>query len=172
MRGICLTNFLDTAVYQYFLSVVPTQYISGRRVLNTNQYSVTDYKRDPNGQAAFPGLYFKYDIEPMTMTVRQHSKPLVAFLVRITSVLGGVWICTNLLIRVLYRLQILYRRYMRGASLNLANATTPNPNQYSTPYFSGPMDTSNAGGYGLYSASTPNFATHAPSQTKYRIPNY
>lgn len=159
------------AVYQYFISVVPTKYMAGGRVLDTNQYSVTDYKRNPTGQTTFPGLYFKYDIEPLTMKVSKHSISFVAFIIRITSVLGGVWICTNLALRVLNRVMTVYRRYLRGAALNIAKPSST-PSTFNQPFMSGPTIPMQTSGYESYSASAPNFVVHGPSQTKYRSANY
>lgn len=166
-------SHIPGAAYQYFISVVPTHYMHGRHEVYTNQYSVNDYQRNPEGAAAFPGLYFKYDIEPLTMKVKKQSKSLIAFIVRLCSVLGGLWICTDLGMRVLARLMPLIRRRMSDGIVSDSGMTEPmTPSQYASPYFSGPMDPSphQHGAYGT--TSTANYMTHASSETKYRATSY
>lgn len=128
-------------------------------MLNTNQYSVTDYKRSPSAQATFPGLYFKFDIEPLTMTVTKRSVSFVAFLIRITSVLGGAWVCAQLAVRISARLMVVYHRYARGAALNIMKPPST-PNTFDTPHMSRdttlstPADTYDANPSDVYSVST------------------
>ncbi|WFD29591.1 hypothetical protein MSPP1_000600 [Malassezia sp. CBS 17886] len=95
------------AVYQYFVSVVPTRYISARgQTIETNQYSVNDYVRNPNGPIAFPGIYLKYDLEPLTMTVHERTQSFVSFLVRLLGTMGGLWLCSAYALRVVNRVVI------------------------------------------------------------------
>ena len=49
-------DFTDFHIFQYFVSVVSTTYIdAGRRLLNTNQYSVTDMSRITEHGRGVPG---------------------------------------------------------------------------------------------------------------------
>lgn len=51
-------SFADFHIFQYFISVVATQYIdAGRRKLDTNQYSVTDMARETEHGKGVPGTY-------------------------------------------------------------------------------------------------------------------
>lgn len=158
------------AAFQYFLSVVPTHFIHGRRVIKTNQYSVHDYKRNPQGSLTFPGLYFKYDIEPLTMKVTHKSVSLVAFIVRVCSVLGGLWICTDLAIRIFNRLMAVRLSWAHGISIDPASTSPMSSSHYEPPYFSGPLDPQSQAysPYGSYGSSSANFVTHGPGETKYR----
>ncbi|CEQ43066.1 SPOSA6832_04948, partial [Sporobolomyces salmonicolor] len=71
----------DFHIFQYFLSVVSTTYVDARRrILHTNQYSVTDMSRETEHGRGVPGIFFKYDIEPMSLT----------FLVRLAGIIGGI----------------------------------------------------------------------------------
>ncbi|PWN51353.1 DUF1692-domain-containing protein [Violaceomyces palustris] len=93
------------AVFQYFVSVVPTTYIDARgRKLKTNQYSVTDYTRVIQHGQGVPGIFIKYDIEPLTMTIHERSTTLTEFLVRLAGVLGGIWVCVGFAFRVTNRI--------------------------------------------------------------------
>jgi hypothetical protein len=69
--------------YQYFLHVVPTTYIAPRSLpLETNQYSVTHYTRELEHLEATPGIFFKFDLDPMVITIHQRTTSLVQFMIR------------------------------------------------------------------------------------------
>lgn len=36
------------------------------------------------------GIFFKYDIEPMSLTIRERTTSLIQFLVRLAGIIGGV----------------------------------------------------------------------------------
>ncbi|GAA5944448.1 hypothetical protein JCM1841_000796 [Sporobolomyces salmonicolor] len=83
-------------IFQYFLSVVSTTYVDARRrILHTNQYSVTDMSRETEHGRGVPGIFFKYDIEPMSLTVRERTTTLVQFLVRLAGIIGGILVCSD-----------------------------------------------------------------------------
>lgn len=37
-----------------------------------------------------PGIFFKYDIEPMHLTIRERTTGLINFLVRLAGIVGGI----------------------------------------------------------------------------------
>ena len=77
------TPFLAFVSYQYFLTVVPTTYIAPRSSpLDTAQYSVTHYTRVLEHHRGTPGIFFKFDLEPIHMTIHQRTTTLAAFLLR------------------------------------------------------------------------------------------
>lgn len=169
--------YAASAVYQYFLSVIPTNYYKTGRKVRTNQYSVSDYKRRPNGPAAFPGIFFKYDIEPLTMSIHNRSMSFVAFIVRLTGVLGGIWLCTNYVLRTLHRIQRLIRRTPLGRDLLdklQASAAMPDSD---TPYNQSPAQPQGSWGStsGLYdpayAASTPSYSLRQDSFATHRTPS-
>lgn len=89
-------------IFQYFLSVVSTTYIdASRRVLSTSGYSVTDLSRVTEHGRGVPGIFFKYDIEPMSLTVRERTTTLVQFLVRLAGIVGGILVCSDFGFRTL-----------------------------------------------------------------------
>ncbi|SCZ94952.1 BZ3500_MvSof-1268-A1-R1_Chr11-3g03503 [Microbotryum saponariae] len=122
-----LDNSVETTnapfhIFQYFLSVVSTTYIdAGRRILDTNQYSVTDMSRETEHGRGVPGtrspvlviaflpviafltslrasragIFFKYDIEPMSLTIRERTTTLLQFLVRLAGIVGGILVCSD-----------------------------------------------------------------------------
>ncbi|KAF6221211.1 hypothetical protein HO133_002066 [Letharia lupina] len=93
--------------YQYYLSVVPTIYtrtpspktpsaISPSNMLSTssdtiitNQYAVTSQSHDVN-ERSVPGIFFKFDIEPILLTIREERGGLLALCVRVVNVVSGI----------------------------------------------------------------------------------
>ncbi|KAI9813476.1 MAG: hypothetical protein M1827_004152 [Pycnora praestabilis] len=76
--------------FQYYLSIVPT--IFTRSVINniiTNQYAVTEQSHMV-GEQSVPGIFFKFDIEPILLTVAEERGGLLALLVRIVNVVSGI----------------------------------------------------------------------------------
>ncbi|CAD6576439.1 MAG: hypothetical protein TREMPRED_001679 [Tremellales sp. Tagirdzhanova-0007] len=93
-------------IFQYFLRVVPTTYIdASRRKLMTSQYAVTDYSRNFDHGAGIPGIFFKYDLEAMALTIRERTTTLYQFLIRLVGVVGGVWTVASFGLRLFNRAQ-------------------------------------------------------------------
>lgn len=84
------------SIFQYFITVVPTTYYaSPSRSVRTNQYSVTHYvKHIEHGQGA-PGIFYRFDIDPMAVEVHQRSTLFHDFFIRVAGVLGGMWVCAG-----------------------------------------------------------------------------
>ncbi|KAL8631065.1 hypothetical protein Q9189_003260 [Teloschistes chrysophthalmus] len=101
--------------YQYYLSVVPTIYTrspsppsippsppntnnknnplpqdhSTRTTLHTNQYAATSQSH-PVSERTIPGIFFKFDIEPILLTVREQRQSFLWLVVRVVNVVSGV----------------------------------------------------------------------------------
>jgi hypothetical protein len=81
--------------FQYFLSIVPTIYTIdpstsyGSRTIFTNQYAVTEQSHIV-GERQVPGIFFKYDIEPMLLTVEENRDGFLRFVVKVVNVFSGV----------------------------------------------------------------------------------
>jgi hypothetical protein len=58
--------------------------------LETNQYAVTDsHKQFKEGQT-IPGIFFRYEIEPISVQITEtRSQSFMHFLVRLCGILGG-----------------------------------------------------------------------------------
>ncbi|OIW23606.1 DUF1692-domain-containing protein [Coniochaeta ligniaria NRRL 30616] len=80
--------------FQYFMSVVPTTYSvghpdsSGSRTILTNQYAVTEQEKEI-GERTIPGIFFKYDIEPMLLNIVETRDSFFVFLIKIVNILSG-----------------------------------------------------------------------------------
>jgi len=72
---------------------VPTVYSAsdayGKRTVFTNQYAVTEQSHVINDRAV-PGIFFKYDIEPLLLTVEESRDSFLRFVVKIVNVFSGV----------------------------------------------------------------------------------
>ncbi|KAF7303205.1 hypothetical protein MKEN_01284200 [Mycena kentingensis (nom. inval.)] len=87
--------------YQYFLHVVPTTYIAPRsKPLRTNQYSVTHYTRVMEQHGGTPGIFFKFDLDPMSITIHQRTTSFIQLIIRCVGVIGGVFTCMGYAIKV------------------------------------------------------------------------
>lgn len=92
--------------FQYYLSIVPTIYTRStaavlqvppptgskrgdRNTIFTNQYAVTSQSA-PVPENAIPGIFFKFDIEPILLTIRETRSSLLALLVKIVNVVSGI----------------------------------------------------------------------------------
>jgi len=86
---------------QYFMQVVPTEYTkSGGEVVITNQFSVTNHHSsvDLNSQhMELPGVFFRYEINPLMIKMVEADKSLSHFLTRLCAVVGGMWVVLGLL---------------------------------------------------------------------------
>ncbi|KAH0551009.1 hypothetical protein GP486_007632 [Trichoglossum hirsutum] len=85
--------------YQYYLSLVPTIYAIADstgsknphldKAIQTNQYAVTSQSHQIP-EVTVPGIFFKFDIEPILLTVVAERGGFLALLVRIINVVSGV----------------------------------------------------------------------------------
>ncbi|MCJ1306719.1 hypothetical protein MMC25_000362 [Agyrium rufum] len=96
--------------FLYYLSVVPTIFTrdpkslakasianpsiplpqkSTRNTIMTNQYAVTTYEQTVAPHNV-PGIFFKYDIEPILLTIAEERVGFLSLLMRIVNVVSGV----------------------------------------------------------------------------------
>ena len=93
--------------YNYYISVVPTDYISiSGRVYKSYQYSYTEKVVEvPVGAHSFPhpGVFFFLDISPLKVTLREESKGFMHFFSTCCAIVGSVWVASTVLERLLSR---------------------------------------------------------------------
>ncbi|KAF8434101.1 endoplasmic reticulum vesicle transporter-domain-containing protein [Boletus edulis BED1] len=90
--------------YQYYLHVVPTTYVAPRtKPLHTNQYSVTHYTRKLKEDKSTPGIFFKFDLDPMVITIHQRTTSFVQLFIRCVGVIGGIFTCASYFLRITVR---------------------------------------------------------------------
>jgi endoplasmic reticulum-Golgi intermediate compartment protein 2 len=68
---------------------------TGRKVIETNQYAVTEQSHPSAGHMGqeVPGIFFKYDVEPLQLTISHGHMSTYRFLLRLVALIGGVAIC-------------------------------------------------------------------------------
>ena len=90
------TSAPGSALYQYFLQLVPTTY----RFLNgssfdTNQYSATDLVRfiasDGSDGDTMPGIIFVIEPAPVKVVIVEERRGAILFLTSACAVIGGVF---------------------------------------------------------------------------------
>jgi hypothetical protein len=101
-----LVNPLDRTVniatahfhkFQYFMSVVPTTYSVGHpnkmgsKSIFTNQYAVTEQSLEVNDRV-IPGIFFKYDIEPILLNIVESRDSFLMFLIKVINILSGTMV--------------------------------------------------------------------------------
>ncbi|KAM3870317.1 endoplasmic reticulum-Golgi intermediate compartment protein 2 [Diretmus argenteus] len=87
-------------MFQYFITIVPTKLNTYRISADTHQYSVTERERAINhaaGSHGVSGIFMKYDISSLMVTVTEQHMPLWKFLVRLCGIVGGIFSTTGML---------------------------------------------------------------------------
>ena len=103
-------------MYQYYLKIVPSRYVSGkggcikidqqrgkknvcRKEIESNQYSVTEHLRHlaPNSGRGLPGVYFNYEISPVQAVFTEKKKTLISFITTVCAIVGGVYTVMGIL---------------------------------------------------------------------------
>eukprot|EP00730_Choanoeca_flexa_P016805 TRINITY_DN8009_c0_g1_i1.p1 TRINITY_DN8009_c0_g1~~TRINITY_DN8009_c0_g1_i1.p1 ORF type:complete len:367 (+),score=53.14 TRINITY_DN8009_c0_g1_i1:130-1101(+) len=93
LDGDVKTTDSNRQVYQYYLKVVPstTKRLGQDKPLRSNQYSVTEQHRQLQPHArGLPGVYFKYEIEPVGVHVHEEHRSLSSFIIRMCGIIGGI----------------------------------------------------------------------------------
>ena len=81
-------------MYQYFITVVPTEVATKFTSTTTYQYSVKELHRaisHEKGSHGTPGIYIKYDFSALRVKVSEDAEPLWRFLTRLCAITGGVF---------------------------------------------------------------------------------
>ncbi len=125
--------------FQYYLSIVPTIYTDNAAALDsksrsnpktrdslrdtifTNQYAVTESDRDI-AEFAVPGIFFKYDFEPILVTISEEWGGLLALAVRLVNVVSGVLVAGGWCYQLGgWAAEVFGRRAKKGANLGVLN---------------------------------------------------
>ena len=69
----------------------------------TSQYSVTHYTREVEHDRGTPGIFFKFELDPLRITLHQRTTSFLQLLIRVVGVLGGVFVCMGYAIRITTR---------------------------------------------------------------------
>lgn len=81
-------------MYQYYVKIVPTVYqkYDGTEI-ESNQYSVTEHMRhlSPGSGRGMPGVYFYYQVSPISAQFVEKRKSLMQFLTSTCAIIGGTF---------------------------------------------------------------------------------
>ncbi|KAK4998060.1 hypothetical protein LTR66_002642 [Elasticomyces elasticus] len=132
-----LTNPLDNTFtttdrnfykFQYYLSVVPTIYTTSpsnptgafANTVKTNQYAVTEQSHVVNEQGV-PGIFVKFDIEPILLTIAEEWGGFLGLVVRLVNVVSGILVAGGWCYQISeWAKEVLSRRgRRRGSSLGV-----------------------------------------------------
>ncbi|XP_022192383.1 endoplasmic reticulum-Golgi intermediate compartment protein 2 [Nilaparvata lugens] len=90
----------NMALFQYFIEVVPTDVQTFMTHTQTYQYSVKDHLRlvdHHKGSHGVPGIFFKYDMSALKVSVSEEREPLDQFFVRLCATVCGIFVTTGLI---------------------------------------------------------------------------
>ncbi|KAI1948559.1 serine/threonine protein kinase, CMGC, dual-specificity [Ophidiomyces ophidiicola] len=127
--------------YQYYMSVVPTIYTRAgtvdpysqrlpdpstitpsqrRNTIFTNQYAVTSQSRLlPKTMHSVPGIFFKFDIEPILLVISEERGSFLALLVRLVNVVSGVLVAGGWMFQLTSWAVEVWGKKRRGANLGM-----------------------------------------------------
>merc|ERR1712196_291748 len=82
-----------SGMFQYYMKVVPTDYIRGKKTQSTYQYSATEHFRHLSTLSSngVPGVYFYYEILPIRMRIREIGASFGHFLTNVCAIVGGTF---------------------------------------------------------------------------------
>lgn len=107
----------SAVIYRYFLKIVPTtyQYLDGRVVNNTYQYSVTRSAKvltqELFGSTQIPGVFVTYELSPIMIKYVERSQPFSHFLTSCCAIIGGVFTVAGMFDAFTYRYYSMYKKY-------------------------------------------------------------
>ncbi|KAG9157686.1 hypothetical protein Leryth_014192 [Lithospermum erythrorhizon] len=79
-------------MYQYFVKVVPTIYTDIRgRIINSNQFSVTEHYKSVEEGQTLPGVFFFYDLSPIKVTFKEEHVSFLHFVTNVCAIVGGIF---------------------------------------------------------------------------------
>jgi len=94
--------------YQYYLSVVPTIYKKLGVEVDTNQYSTSLLKKTYSFEnKGVPGIFFKYDFEPISLIVEDKRIAFTSFILRLATIYGGIIVFAKYLYKLFDKVIIL-----------------------------------------------------------------
>ncbi|XP_041969920.1 endoplasmic reticulum-Golgi intermediate compartment protein 2 [Aricia agestis] len=118
----------ENTLYQYFIDVVPTVIYTEFDMIKANQYSVKELERPVShskGSHGVPGIYFKYDFAGLKVTVYQERENLLQFMLRLFSIIGGIYILIGFINTIVLTLRKRFLSLQPTRSTKLGGVTAP-----------------------------------------------
>ena len=127
LDGELQTTENNHQMYQYYIKIVPTSIHTLSRQTKTNQFSVTQRIRAINhasGSHGVAGIFFKYDLSSIKVSVKEHRRPFGQFLIRLCGIIGGIFATSGMLHSFV---GFLFQEHMKH-SKNISQLTTETRN--------------------------------------------
>ena len=102
-----------TSVYQYYLKIVPTKYITFKNVIDDYQYTYNSYAE--HGIQEMPSMHFRYDLSPITVEYKLLKETFLNFIINICAILGGVFTVTGIIDAIIHKSVVIL---LRKAEMN------------------------------------------------------
>eukprot|EP00879_Flechtneria_rotunda_P017317 GHRR01018141.1.p1 GENE.GHRR01018141.1~~GHRR01018141.1.p1 ORF type:complete len:191 (+),score=34.48 GHRR01018141.1:966-1538(+) len=104
-----------TGMFQYFLKVVPTDYVYlSQKSTESNQYSVTENFRAAADASAggrnLPGVFFFYDLSPIRVRIQEQKSSFLHFLTNVCAIVGGIFAVSGLIDNTVYQAEQVIRK--------------------------------------------------------------
>lgn len=78
--------------FHYRLNVIPTVYKKLGLEIDTNQYSLRSFE---TSRRHIPGIFFRYDFEPLKLKVEEQRMSFLRFVVRLANIVGGILVISQ-----------------------------------------------------------------------------
>ena len=108
LEGTHVVTSDHSHIYQYYLQIVPTFVKTKFQTFTSNQYSVTERNRHINhtaGSHGLPGVFFKYDIYSLMVSIKEERNSFIMFLVKLCALVGGVFVTLGMISQFIGYLQ-------------------------------------------------------------------
>ncbi|KAM6385238.1 endoplasmic reticulum-Golgi intermediate compartment protein 2 isoform 2-T4 [Alca torda] len=130
-------------MFQYFITIVPTKLHTYKISAETHQFSVTERERVINhaaGSHGVSGIFMKYDISSLMVTVTEEHMPFWQFLVRLCGIIGGIFSTTGILHGFgRFVAEVIFCRFRLGSS---KSTSVPLPDGHTSNHL--PLSTDNS----------------------------
>ena len=86
--------------FQYYIQIVPTMFHTIDRSMVTNQFSVTERNHTigkEKGSGRVAGIFFKFDMNPLSVEIVEQRKSFLMFLVRLCGIVGGIFATSGMI---------------------------------------------------------------------------
>uniref|UniRef100_A0A7N1A355 Endoplasmic reticulum-Golgi intermediate compartment protein 3 n=2 Tax=Kalanchoe fedtschenkoi TaxID=63787 RepID=A0A7N1A355_KALFE len=115
LDGVQWTQHTSSAMYQYFIKVVPTVYTDvSEHTIQSNQFSVTEHftGSEVGLFRAVPGVFFIYDLSPIKVTFTEQHISFLHFLTNVCAIVGGIFTVSGILDSFVYHGQKVIKKKM------------------------------------------------------------
>jgi hypothetical protein len=101
--GVSKLKATEQKIYEYYLKVVPTSYtdVSGK-TFNAHQFTANN--NEVSSEMMIPTIFFRYDISPILIRIRQYKQGFFHFFIQICAIVGGIFTVMGILDNLLHKL--------------------------------------------------------------------